>query len=98
MQGGQGLGGGIVFMLTRLKKGLRTAFVIVFYYQKERRKGGRKKERRTPWWSSGQESAFQCKEMGSIPGWGTKIPHATGQLSLSTVATEPVHSRAQALQ
>ena len=26
-------------------------------------------------------------DVGSIPGWGTKIPHATGQLSLR--ALEP---------
>ena len=26
--------------------------------------------------------------VGSIPGWGTKIPHVTGQLSLPTTATE----------
>ena len=25
---------------------------------------------------------------GSIPGWGTKIPHATGQLSLCFAARE----------
>ena len=30
---------------------------------------------------------------GSIPGRGTKIPHAVGQLSNAT--TEPAHSRAQ---
>ena len=27
-------------------------------------------------------------DTGSIPGWGTKIPHTSGQLSLSTTATE----------
>ena len=30
-----------------------------------------------------------------IPGWGTKIPHAAGQLSLLAVTTEPVHSGAR---
>ena len=30
-----------------------------------------------------------------IPGWGTKIPHASGQLSLLAVTTEPVHSGAR---
>ena len=34
-----------------------------------------------PWWSSGKESAFQCRDTGSIRGQGTKIPHVTGQLS-----------------
>ena len=34
-----------------------------------------------PWWSSGKEFAFQCRGCGSIPGQGTKIPHAVGQLS-----------------
>jgi len=29
-------------------------------------------------------------DMGSIPGWGTKIQHAAGQLSLSTATTEPM--------
>ena len=29
--------------------------------------------------------------MGSIPGQGTKIPHAAGQLSLHTATTELVH-------
>ena len=30
-------------------------------------------------------------EMGSIPGWGTKIPHASRQLSMST--TEPMRPK-----
>ena len=34
----------------------------------------------------------------SIPGRGTKIPHATGQLSPRTATTEPVSSRAHAPQ
>ena len=29
--------------------------------------------------------------MGSILGWGTKIPHATGQLSLHAATTKPTH-------
>ena len=28
-------------------------------------------------------------DMGSIPGWGTKIPHAGGQLSLYATPTDP---------
>ena len=28
-------------------------------------------------------------DVGSIPGWGTKIPHAAGQLSLRASAREP---------
>ena len=28
-------------------------------------------------------------DAGSIPGWGTKIPHAAGQLSLCATTTEP---------
>ena len=28
-------------------------------------------------------------DAGSIPGWGTKIPHAVGQLSQCTATTEP---------
>ena len=27
-------------------------------------------------------------DMGSIPGWGTKIPHATEQLNLQAVTIE----------
>ena len=27
-------------------------------------------------------------DTGSIPGWGTKIPHTSGQLSLSATTTE----------
>ena len=30
-----------------------------------------------------------AKDMGSIPGQGTKIPHATEQLSLCATTTEP---------
>ena len=30
-------------------------------------------------------------DAGSIPGWGTKIPYATGQLSPHATTTEPVH-------
>ena len=28
-------------------------------------------------------------DTGSIPGWGTMIPHAVGQLSPSATTTEP---------
>ena len=35
-------------------------------------------------------------DSGSIPGWGTNIPHATGQLSPQTAATEPTCSGAHA--
>ena len=28
-------------------------------------------------------------DAGSIPGWGTKIPHATGQLGPHATTTEP---------
>ena len=37
-------------------------------------------------------------DVGSIPGRGTKIPHAAGQLSLRTTTTEPAQSRAHAPQ
>ena len=30
-------------------------------------------------------------EVGSIPGWGTKIPYAAGELSLHTTTTEFAH-------
>ena len=35
-------------------------------------------------------------DVGSISGWGTKIPHAAGQLSPCATTTEPAHSRAHA--
>ena len=31
---------------------------------------------------------YNARDMGSIPGWGTRIPHAAGQLSPHTTATE----------
>ena len=37
-------------------------------------------------------------DASSIPGWGTKIPHATGQLSPCTATTEPAHSAAHTPQ
>ena len=33
-------------------------------------------------------------DVGSIPGQGTKIPHALEQLSLQAAVTDPAHSRA----
>ena len=35
-------------------------------------------------------------DMGLIPGRGTRIPHASEQLSSYVATTEPVHSGAQA--
>ena len=37
-------------------------------------------------------------DSGSIPGRGTKIPHAEGQLSLSAATTEPTRSGARVPQ
>ena len=37
-------------------------------------------------------------DVGSIPGRGTKIPHATGQLSLRAATIEPVCSRSHTPQ
>ena len=34
-------------------------------------------------------------DMGLIPGWGTKIPHATGQLNLCAAITEPTQAAAK---
>ena len=36
--------------------------------------------------------------VGSVPGWGTKIPHAAEQLSPHPTTTEPACSRACMLQ
>ena len=37
-------------------------------------------------------------DMGSVPGLGTKIPHATGQLILPASTTEPAHPHEDAVQ
>ena len=37
-------------------------------------------------------------DLGSIPGWGPKIPHATGQQTSCATTTEPVCSGARASQ
>ena len=37
-----------------------------------------------------------AKDMGSIPGQGTKIPHTAWQVSPHATAPEPVHSGARA--
>ena len=34
---------------------------------------------------------YNAGDAGSIPGQGTKIPHAAGQLSLRATTTEPAH-------
>ena len=46
-----------------------------------------------PWWSSGKE--FTAGDRGSISGWGTRIPHASEQLSTHNTNTEPSPSRVQ---
>ena len=30
------------------------------------------------WWSSGYDGTSKTGGKGSVPGWGTKIPHAMG--------------------
>ena len=30
---------------------------------------------RLPWWSSGEDCAFSARDVGSVPGQGTKITH-----------------------
>ena len=52
---------------------------------------------RLPWWLSGEESPWQCMGQG-FNSWSGKIPHATGQLSLSTTTTETCEPRACAPQ
>ena len=32
--------------------------------------------RALPWWSSGYDSSFQRRGVGSVPNQGTKVPHA----------------------
>ena len=36
-----------------------------------------------------KNSPSNAKDVGSIPGRGTKIPHALGQLSLGAATSEP---------
>ena len=37
------------------------------------------------WWFSGVKNLPSNEgDVGSSPGWGTKIPHAAGQLSLTS--------------
>ena len=36
-----------------------------------------------------KKSPSKAKDVGSIPGRGTKIPHALGQLSLGAATSEP---------
>ena len=43
-----------------------------------------------------ENSPPKAGDVGSIPGLGTKISHAVGQLSLCTATTEPMCSRARA--
>ena len=38
------------------------------------------------------------EDVGLIPGWGTKIPHTSGQPSWRAATAETRHSRASALQ
>ena len=45
-----------------------------------------------------KNSPSNAGELGSNPGGGTKIPHATGQLSLGTTSTELARSRAHVPQ
>ena len=45
-------------------------------------------ERGIPWWSSGKNLPSSAGDMGSIPGRGTKISHAVGQLSPHTTTPE----------
>ena len=37
-------------------------------------------------------------DVGSLPGWGIKIPRAMGHVSLSAATTEPMCSRARVPQ
>ena len=40
-----------------------------------------------------------AEDTGSIPGWGTKVPHAMGQLSLCTTTREsPCATKTQCSQ
>ena len=38
-----------------------------------------------------KNSPYNAWDTGSIPGWGTKISRATGQLSPHSATTKPTH-------
>ena len=42
-----------------------------------------------------KNSPSNAGESGLIPGWGTKIPHALGQLSRRVTTKEPVYCNTQ---
>ena len=44
-----------------------------------------------------KNTRFNAGDMGLIPGWGTKIPHALGQPRPWVTTTESAHSSACAL-
>ena len=41
-----------------------------------------------PGGSVGKDPSYNTGDVGLTPGWGTKVPHATEQLSLHDTATE----------
>ena len=43
---------------------------------------------RYPWWSVVKNLSSNVGDMGSIPGWGTNIPHTIGQLSRHVTTRE----------
>ena len=51
-----------------------------------------------PWWPRVESPPFNAGDVGLIPGRGTKIPCALGQLSLSAATREEdPHATAQSL-
>lgn len=45
-----------------------------------------------------KDQPSDAEDIGSIPGWGIEIPHATGQQSLCITTAESVHFRVSSLQ
>ena len=37
--------------------------------------------------------SFSVEDLGSTPGWGTKIPHAAEKLSLQATTRESIHCK-----
>ena len=50
-----------------------------------------------PWWYRVESPPSNAGDVGLIPGRGTKIPCALGQLSLSAATREAQHATAQSL-
>ena len=75
-----------------------TALYIFLLNQNTKRGEDKQKSQGFPWWSSGLESAFQCRDVGSNPEPVSKMPHVVDQLNLGATTPEPACSGARVSQ